>query len=103
MYTHSRVPCLENPMDRGAWWAAVKSMGSQRIGHDCVTEQQLMQRGEVIFKVAQLSSQSVAYSLGLVSALSPHLFNKNKQQFIEFLSDQNEISESLFNWPELQM
>ena len=24
--------CLENPMDRGAWWA--KSMGSQRVGHD---------------------------------------------------------------------
>jgi len=43
-------------MDRGAGRAAVKSMGSQRIGHDCVTEQrQRMQRGEVIFKVAQLS------------------------------------------------
>ena len=24
--------CLENPMDRGAWWA--KSIGSQRIGYD---------------------------------------------------------------------
>ena len=24
--------CLENPMDRGAWWAAVH--GSQRVGHD---------------------------------------------------------------------
>ena len=24
--------CLENPMDRGAWWAT--SMGSQGIGHD---------------------------------------------------------------------
>ena len=24
--------CLENPMDRGAWWA--KSMGSERLGHD---------------------------------------------------------------------
>ena len=22
--------CLENPIDRGAWW----SMGSQRVGHD---------------------------------------------------------------------
>ena len=25
--------CLENPMDRGAWWA-IQSMGSQRAGHD---------------------------------------------------------------------
>ena len=24
--------CLENPMDRGAWWATV--MGSQRLRHD---------------------------------------------------------------------
>ena len=24
--------CLENSMDRGAWWA-VSSMGSQRVGH----------------------------------------------------------------------
>ena len=23
MATHSSVLCLENPMDRGAWWAAV--------------------------------------------------------------------------------
>ena len=26
------VTCLENPMDGGAWWAAVH--GSQRVGHD---------------------------------------------------------------------
>ena len=25
--------CLENPMDRGAWWAN-KSTGSQRVGHN---------------------------------------------------------------------
>ena len=25
--------CLQNPMDRGAWWATV-SVGSQRVGHD---------------------------------------------------------------------
>ena len=24
--------CLENPMDRGAWWATVH--GLQRVGHD---------------------------------------------------------------------
>ena len=23
MAPHSSTPCLENPMDRGAWWAAV--------------------------------------------------------------------------------
>ena len=27
--------CLENPMDRGAWWAA--SMGLQRVGRDLAT------------------------------------------------------------------
>ena len=28
--------CLENPMDRGAWWATVH--GSQRAGQDLVTK-----------------------------------------------------------------
>ena len=28
--------CLENAMDRGAWWAA--PMGSQRVRHNWVTE-----------------------------------------------------------------
>ena len=27
--------CLENPMDRGAWWATVH--GSQRVRHDSMT------------------------------------------------------------------
>ena len=28
--------CLENPMDSGAWWAAVH--GIARVGHDLVTK-----------------------------------------------------------------
>ena len=32
MATHSSYSCLENPMDRGAWWATVQ--GLQRAGHD---------------------------------------------------------------------
>ena len=28
--------CLENPMDRGAWWATVQ--GVIRVGHDLVTK-----------------------------------------------------------------
>ena len=27
-----QYPCLRNPMDKGAWWAA--DMVSQRVGHD---------------------------------------------------------------------
>ena len=30
--------CLENPMDRGAWWATVLEL--QRVGHDGVPAQQ---------------------------------------------------------------
>ena len=29
---NSRYSCLENPMDRGAWWVAVP--GVTRVGHD---------------------------------------------------------------------
>ena len=32
MATHSSIICLENPMDRGAWRAAVH--GFARVGHD---------------------------------------------------------------------
>ena len=32
--TPLQYSCLENPMDRGAWWAAVHGvMGSHRVGH----------------------------------------------------------------------
>ena len=30
--TPLQYSCLENPMDRGAWWAAVH--GVRRVGHD---------------------------------------------------------------------
>ena len=33
--------CLENPFDRGAWWAIVH--GSQRVRHNLVTKQQQQQ------------------------------------------------------------
>ena len=32
----TQYSCLENPMDGGAWQAP-KSMGSQRVRHDCAT------------------------------------------------------------------
>ena len=34
--------CLENSMDRGAWWA--ESMGSQKVGQDRATEHSCMSR-----------------------------------------------------------
>ena len=30
--------CLENPMDRGTWWATVHGV-TKTVGHDLVTEQ----------------------------------------------------------------
>ena len=33
--TPLQYSCLENPMDRGAWW--LQTMGSQRAGHDWAT------------------------------------------------------------------
>ena len=34
MATHSSVLAWIIPMDRGAWWATVHGIGSQRVGHD---------------------------------------------------------------------
>ena len=40
-----RYSCLENPMDREAWWATVHVVcyspwGHQRVGHNLATKQQ---------------------------------------------------------------
>ena len=35
MATHSNILAWRIPMDRGAWWVTVH--GSQRVGHDLVT------------------------------------------------------------------
>ena len=29
MATHSSIPCLGSPMDRGAWWATVSGVAEQ--------------------------------------------------------------------------
>ena len=34
--THSNILCLENPLDKGAWWA-IHSVGSQASRHDWAT------------------------------------------------------------------
>ena len=38
MATHSNNSCLENSMDREAWWATVP--GVARVGHNLLTKQQ---------------------------------------------------------------
>ena len=30
MATHSQCPCLENPMERGAWWATAHSVAESQ-------------------------------------------------------------------------
>ena len=39
--------CLENPMDRGAWWATVH--GSQRVGHDGASEHSCLGAKVMVF------------------------------------------------------
>ena len=57
MATHSSILCLENPMDRGSWWATVHRVGLQSTesdtteatqhartgasGHHCIPEEEL--------------------------------------------------------------
>ena len=40
MVIHPQYSCLENSMDRGAWWATVP--GVQSDGRNCVTEHEYM-------------------------------------------------------------
>ena len=55
--------CLENPVDRGAWWAKV-----QRVGHDLATKPPLRNRtvesyGSSIFRTTYWRYISIIYLL----------------------------------------
>ena len=41
--------CLENPMDRGVWWAAVHGV-TKRVRHDLATKQQIVIPTLLIFQ-----------------------------------------------------
>ena len=47
--------CLENPMDRGAWWAAVHGVG-QRVGHDWATSLHHQNQNTMNSVVQQMNS-----------------------------------------------
>ena len=50
--------CLENPMDRGAWWATV--CGFTKVGHSLVTKQK--QCAVNIVVVLHFSNEICAYT-----------------------------------------
>ena len=52
---HLQYPCLGNPMDRGAWWAAVH--GVTRVGNNWVTKQ-LLSILE-FYQISQLDLQNI--------------------------------------------
>ena len=41
-----QYPCLENPMDRGVWWATVHGV-AKRVGHDLGAKQQHLSANEL--------------------------------------------------------
>jgi len=56
--------CLENPMDRGAWWAIVH--GVSRVGHDLATKPPpplsiTFQREKILYPFTTLKLQASAY------------------------------------------
>ena len=73
--------CLENSMDRGAWWA-IKSMGSQRVGHDWITfltflyirDNSWKLTGVTLPQSLPLPSPSGSYSLPPHGIFLPRLF-----------------------------
>ena len=61
-------------MDRGAWWATAH--GSQRVGHDLVTEQKQQQQCTMCFRL-------LAYLILLASLWS--CFVDKKRSYVSFL------------------
>ena len=59
MAAHSSFLAWENPMDRGAWWAAVH--GITRIEHDLATKQQqqksILSKFRILYLVLSISGR----------------------------------------------
>ena len=60
--------CLENPMDRGAWWAP---WGSQRVGHD---------------KLLSTAQHSTAFSTNVISISRSNSGSPMAFSYVSFLS-----------------
>ena len=58
--------CLQNPMDRGAWWATVHG-GHKRVGHDLATKQQ-----EV--RISLAPEDRAVNKTDIIPAFSEHTF-----------------------------
>ena len=43
-----QYPCLENLMDRRAWWAVVCGLGAKRVRHNLATKQQQQQQQQTL-------------------------------------------------------
>jgi len=43
--------CLENPIDRGAWWATIHEV-TKESGYDSVTKQQVVKETEMEMEIA---------------------------------------------------
>ena len=64
--------CLENPMDRGAWWVSVHGVAKSWTGLDKteVTEQHIMHKGLIIFHSSLLILIVVQYRILRIEAIS---------------------------------
>ena len=75
-----QCPFLGNPMDRGAWWAAVQ--GATRIGHNLVTKQQLHSTG----KREKAPKKSISVAPLSICAHAGLICNLDSLSFILFMS-----------------
>ena len=71
MATHSNNSCLENSMDREAWWATVPGVAT--VGHNLLTKQQQ----QVNVARLQLEKKNSYFDISFVGVLNMH-----KKQYI---------------------
>ena len=88
--------CLENPMDRGAWWAIVH--GVARVRHNLATEHTCMPAEYVMWNAGLDDSQAGIKIPGRISATSdiqmiPTLMAKSKEELKRLLMKVKEESE----------
>ena len=64
--------CLENPRDRGAWWAAVYGVAQGRTRLKCLSSSNhylIFKRQDLLFSLLKLNEITVVISLNLLKFL----------------------------------
>jgi len=62
--TQLQYSCLENPMDRGAWWAAVHGVATERLHFDALEKEMATHSSVLAWRIPGMGEPGGLPSMG---------------------------------------